>query len=108
MRSTTQSREAQYDADSDELSGAEEAEADTVPASPSSRRGMRTGIPLIDRIPMGARARQSMDGFGELGEGIRAQLQDIELPDWLKRGAGVWDATVNMANSILGAGVVGE
>jgi sodium-coupled neutral amino acid transporter 11 len=29
------------------------------------------------------------------------------MPDWLKRGAGVFDATVNMANSILGAGIVG-
>jgi sodium-coupled neutral amino acid transporter 11 len=111
LRSTMSSREAQFDADSDELSDSDAAAAD-LGASPGraapSSGGMRTGIPLIDRIPVPVRARQSMDGLSDGLEGIRNQIQDIELPDWLKKGAGVWDATVNMANSILGAGVVGE
>ncbi|PWN94483.1 hypothetical protein FA09DRAFT_332951 [Tilletiopsis washingtonensis] len=110
LRSTMSSREAQFDADSDELSDSDAAAAD-LGASPGraapSSGGMRTGIPLIDRIPVPVRARQSMDGLSDGLEGIRNQIQDIELPDWLKKGAGVWDATVNMANSILGAGVVG-
>ncbi len=76
-------------------------------------RGERDHPPsLIDRIPGQNRIRTSLDGLGHELRSIRQSLGvpgwDGEgLPDWLKRGAGVFDATVNMANSILGAGIVG-
>ncbi|KAK0537848.1 hypothetical protein OC835_001619 [Tilletia horrida] len=68
---------------------------------------------LIDRIPLigSGPGRQSLDSFGnELRQLRERHLPDWDpndLPDWLRRSAGVLDSTWNMANSILGAGVVG-
>lgn len=47
-----------------------------------------------------------MEGLEGVGQAT-GLTENGELPDWLKRGAGVFDATTNMANSILGAGIVG-
>ncbi|SPO25161.1 related to amino acid vacuolar transport protein AVT2 [Ustilago trichophora] len=130
LKSTTSSKEAQFEADSDDID-----EEDDVVAIQSSHIGLRPSdnpmytsirrgsgdIPrrgrdgaqtLIDRIPGQSRIRASLDGLGHDIRAIRQSLGvpgwDGEgIPDWLKRGAGVFDATVNMANSILGAGIVG-
>lgn len=120
LKSTTSSKEAQFEADSDEID-----EDDDLVAIQSSHIGLessrdpiysRTGRDsprsLIDRIPGQGRFRASIDGLGHDFRAIRQSLGvpgwDGEgMPDWLKRGAGVFDATVNMANSILGAGIVG-
>lgn len=130
LKSTTSSKEAQFEADSDDID-----EEDDVVAIQSSHIGLRpsdnpmyTSIrsgsgdltrrdrdgtqTLIDRIPGQSRIRASLDGLGHDIRAIRQSLGvpgwDGEgIPDWLKRGAGVFDATVNMANSILGAGIVG-
>lgn len=130
LKSTTTSKEAQFEADSDDID-----EEDDVVAIQSSHIGLhpregpmytsvgtsdnhaprrdRDGAQsLIDRIPGHNRIRTSLDG---LGNDIRILRQSLGvpgwdgegMPDWLKRGAGVFDATVNMANSILGAGIVG-
>ncbi|KAE8215664.1 hypothetical protein CF327_g1054 [Tilletia walkeri] len=79
--------------------------APTTPTTPTR---------LIDRIPLigsGGPGRQSLDSFGnELRQLRERHLPDWDpndLPDWLRRSAGVFDSTWNMANSILGAGVVG-
>lgn len=129
LKSTASSKEAQFEADSDDID-----EEDDVVAIQSSHIGLRPsegpmytslGNPserpraqrdgpqsLIDRIPAQLRIRGSLDGLGQDIRNIRQSLGvpgwDGEgIPDWLKRGAGVFDATVNMANSILGAGIVG-
>ena len=129
LKSTTSSKEAQFEADSDDID-----EEDDLVAIQSSHIGLRsTGHPmytslgsaadpsrrdrdgpqsLIDRIPGQSRIRASLDGLTHDIRSIRHSLGvpgwDGEgIPDWLKRGAGVFDATVNMANSILGAGIVG-
>ncbi|PWN19648.1 hypothetical protein BCV69DRAFT_271523 [Microstroma glucosiphilum] len=49
---------------------------------------------------------EGLEGVGN-ATGLSLTTENGELPDWLKRGAGVFDATTNMANSILGAGIVG-
>ncbi|EST05785.1 Amino acid transporter, transmembrane [Kalmanozyma brasiliensis GHG001] len=131
LKSTTSSKEAQFDADSDDID-----EQDDVVAIQASQIGLRSHddplltsvgscsnhLPrrergarrhsLIDRIPGQNRIRTSLDGLSHDLRAIRQSLGvpgwDGEgLPDWLKRGAGVFDGTVNMANSILGAGIVG-
>lgn len=127
MKSTASSKEAQFDADSDDID-----DQDDVVAIQASQIGLRSNddslhtsvegssrshridgtLSLIDRIPGPNRFRASLDG---LGHDIRSISQSLGvpgwdgegIPDWLKRGAGVFDATVNMANSILGAGIVG-
>ncbi|KIS69728.1 uncharacterized protein UMAG_02253 [Mycosarcoma maydis] len=130
LKSTTSSKEAQFEADSDDID-----EEDDVVAIQASHIGLRSNDDpmytsvassstnyahrrsdaapsLIDRIPGPSRIRASLDGLGHDIRSIRQSLGvpgwDGEgIPDWLKRGAGVFDATVNMANSILGAGIVG-
>lgn len=120
LKSTTSSKEAQFEADSDEID-----EDDDLVAIQSSHIGLESSRDpiysrtdrdsprsLIDRIPGQGRFRASIDGLGHDLRAIRQSLGvpgwDGEgMPDWLKRGAGVFDATVNMANSILGAGIVG-
>ncbi|SJX66006.1 related to amino acid vacuolar transport protein AVT2 [Sporisorium reilianum f. sp. reilianum] len=131
MKSTTSSKEAQFEADSDDID-----DQDDVVAIQASQIGLRshndpiyTSIAgssrghsasqrsdanpsLIDRISGPNRIRTSLDGLGHdirsLGQSLGVPGWDGEgIPDWLKRGAGVFDATVNMANSILGAGIVG-
>lgn len=129
LKSTTTSKEAQFEADSDDID-----EDDDVVAIQASHIGLRpTDGPiytslgtsadrtrtnrdgaqsLIDRIPGQGLFRGSLDGLGNDIRYLRQSLGvpgwDGEgMPDWLKRGAGVFDATVNMANSILGAGIVG-
>lgn len=129
LKSTVSSKEAQFEADSDDID-----EEDDIVAIQSTPIGLRpaensmhpslSGIQdharterdgtrlLIERIPGQGRIRASLDGLSNDLRSIRHSLGvpgwDGEgIPDWLKRGAGVFDATVNMANSILGAGIVG-
>lgn len=130
LKSTIPSREAEYDAASDTYSddgnrddpteglGRSHSSARALLTSGSSSSSPRRPLPTI--IPSGI--RQSVDGIGgNIAEFRRNVLEGLEgvgqatgltsdsgeLPDWLKRGAGVFDATTNMANSILGAGIVG-
>ncbi|GAC98817.1 amino acid transporter [Pseudozyma hubeiensis SY62] len=130
LKSTISSKEAQFEADSDDID--EEDDVVAIQAShiglrsndgpmytsvansssANARRDRDSGPSLIDRIPGPVRFRASLDGLSHDIRSIRQSLGvpgwDGEgIPDWLKRGAGVFDATVNMANSILGAGIVG-
>lgn len=125
LKSTIPSREAEYDAASDTLSDTDDAEQHdpsrtifSPSSASSSRRDHRTTMPSL---PFPTGLRQSVDVFGSnISDLRRTVLEGVEevgrstgltengeLPDWLKRGAGVFDATTNMANSILGAGIVG-
>lgn len=92
LRSLSASKEAQFDADSDTLPD----ESMTAPAE--------SIVPPAPRMPSG---RRSMDAFGPRMRSISQAFDPEALPDWLRRGAGVFEGTVNMANSILGAGIVG-
>lgn len=86
MRSFNASKEAQFDADSDSL-------PEDLPADGSLPQGTHQPQPFFD-------ATDAVRSF--------TQHWDPEaLPDWLRRSAGVFEGTVNMANSILGAGIVG-
>lgn len=117
LASTQSSREAQFDLDDDSLGSEDEERYLTSsnsnppnrPRTDSTNRISSFGIPLADRIPVG---RPSLDGIGRNLRQAASQAVpgwDGEgLPDWLKRGGSIFEGTVNMANSILGAGIVGE
>ncbi|EPQ29840.1 uncharacterized protein PFL1_02513 [Pseudozyma flocculosa PF-1] len=128
VKSIASSKEAQFDADSDDLDDEDDMVAIAASSltthgqgaveghhrrAPGHHRERSGSLPLIDRIPNPFRA--SLDGLGNDLRHLRENLSAVGvpgwdgegLPDWLKRGAGVFDATVNMANSILGAGIVG-
>ncbi|WFD41381.1 hypothetical protein MPSI1_000007 [Malassezia psittaci] len=101
MRSTGSSKEILYDLDSDSL---DEAEGLTLP---DTRFVPNTSTWSLPRHPSST-SRTSLDTLGQRVRSISYALGDPDqLPDWLKRGAGVFEGTVNMANSILGAGIVG-
>jgi hypothetical protein len=117
LKSTQSSREAEFEADDSDV---EADELDPVLSSASAHvedNMQRTGprsLSLMDRIPtlplVVDRARQSIsEGAGHnLRESLRNAMESEEIPDWLRKGAGILDSTWNMSNSILGAGVVGK
>jgi hypothetical protein len=113
LKSTQSSREAEFEADDSDV---EVYGAEAILSSPTEemQRNRPRSLSLLDRIPtlplVVDRARQSIsDGAGHnLRESLRNAMESEELPDWLRRGAGILDSTWNMSNSILGAGVVGE
>ncbi|MCO5565632.1 hypothetical protein L7F22_019306 [Adiantum nelumboides] len=113
LKSTQSSREAEFDADDSDVEEEELQAAlrstDELNADVSSR-SQRNGFRLMDHLPPAVnRARQSIsDATGhDFRESLRRTIESEELPDWLRRGAGILDSTWNMSNSILGAGVVG-
>lgn len=112
LRSTLSSREAEFDADDSDVEADEldaslrHADGTDTSTSPTSPRRFN----LMEHIPpVMNRARQSIsDAAGhDLRESLRRTMESEELPEWLRRGAGILDSTWNMSNSILGAGVVG-
>ncbi|PWN29602.1 hypothetical protein BDZ90DRAFT_230466 [Jaminaea rosea] len=120
LKSTIPSREAEFDAASDTLSEDDQAIMDD--AESSTRAMMGRSSSRNKTVPLPSSIRQSVDVFGsnmsefrrsvmegvdQVGRSTGLSADNGELPDWLKRGAGVFDATTNMANSILGAGIVG-
>lgn len=115
LKSTIPSREAEFDAASDTLSDDDHTMDAESSRALNSSRGKAVPLPSSIRQSvdvfgsnMSEFRRSVMEGVDQVGRstGLRSG-DDGELPDWLKRGAGVFDATTNMANSILGAGIVG-
>ncbi|KZP34694.1 amino acid transporter [Athelia psychrophila] len=107
LRSTMQSREAEFELDSDELD--EDAvihvDDDVVPTSRSGRRDQR--MPLLVGL-LESSARRSLDNALPLqstNEICDAELEEIAAKR--SSGGGILDSTANMANSILGAGIIG-
>lgn len=114
LKSTQSSREAEFDADDSDVEEEELQAAlrstDELNADMSSRSQRGSGFRIMDHLPPAVnRARQSIsDATGhDFRESLRRTMESEELPDWLRRGAGILDSTWNMSNSILGAGVVG-
>ncbi|PPQ98624.1 hypothetical protein CVT24_003957 [Panaeolus cyanescens] len=113
LRSTTSSRETEYDLDSDELdeSSVTDLERSRIP----SRGGERDQrMPLLVGLFDSSQTRQSLDnslpmhspGTDSIYIGDTAVTLD-ELAAKRTAGGGLLDSIANMANSILGAGIIG-
>ncbi|KIP10865.1 hypothetical protein PHLGIDRAFT_184036 [Phlebiopsis gigantea 11061_1 CR5-6] len=112
MRSMTESRETEYELDSDDLDDAAIRQLEAEQDRPrSARRDRDQSMPLLVGLFDSASARRSMDGSlrleqrGELGGELRDENIDLEeLAAKRTAGGGMFDSVANMANSILGAG----
>lgn len=104
LRSTGASKEVVYDIDSDTLPEEDSLVMPDDSIVPSVAESARLGM---GRVPYASQSRTSLDMIGQRVRSISQALDPEQLPDWLRRGAGVFEGTVNMANSILGAGIVG-
>lgn len=101
LRSTAASKEVVYDLDSDSLS-------DSDALAMSSTHMVPDESAWSWATAHAAPSRTSLDALSERVRSLSSALGDPDqLPEWLRRGAGVFEGTVNMANSILGAGIVG-
>lgn len=121
LKSTISSREAHFDADPDDLEPEDvrnlpapsppppqSTEADEREANEASAQPARTRSPGHRGATAGQHSTTSaIDIPLLLNESLARVGDSVPLPDWLRRGSGTFDGTVNMANSILGAGIVG-
>ncbi|PCH43754.1 hypothetical protein WOLCODRAFT_104108 [Wolfiporia cocos MD-104 SS10] len=113
LRSTFESREAQYELDDDELDGEALAQLESAQSRRSSRSGQRDqSVPLLVGLLDSATARRSVDGTLQLerrdGNGDDEDHLDLEaIAAKRQAGGGLFDSVANMANSILGAGIIG-
>ncbi|KAJ7579259.1 amino acid transporter [Mycena floridula] len=100
LRSTMASREAEFDLDDDDLDDLEEIAVITPPAT-------------SDRMPLLVGLMQSSAAHREGGIPLRAANgddDDTDLEDLTAKptaGGNMFDSVANMANSILGAGIIG-
>ncbi|KAL0576663.1 hypothetical protein V5O48_005323 [Marasmius crinis-equi] len=102
LRSTISSREAEFDADSDELDDDDERTRLT-------RGHMDNSMPLIVGL-FDTSARRSLDSSIPLGENGYDPAVNVDLEELAGKrtaGGGLLDSIANMANSILGAGIIG-
>ncbi|WFD27864.1 hypothetical protein MNAN1_002872 [Malassezia nana] len=107
MRSLNASKEAMFEADTDDI------DDELVMPDPSVVPPLE-GPPRFPSsapyLPGGPASHTSIDLLGQsvrqFSQALPASWDPEQLPDWLRRGAGVFEGTVNMANSILGAGIV--
>ncbi|KAI0699242.1 amino acid transporter [Cytidiella melzeri] len=110
LRSTTESREAEFELDSDDLDDTAISQLRTEQQSPRSRQDRQQAMPLLVGLLDSASARRSVDGtlqlenrgmFEESGETVDLE----ELAAKRTAGGNLFDSIANMANSILGAGL---
>ncbi|KAH9948991.1 amino acid transporter [Amylocystis lapponica] len=115
LRSTMESREAEYDLDTDDLDGIALSQLEGSRRSISSRSTRHPrdqAVPLLVGLLDTASARRSLDGTlhldgpAETG-GVVEEFDLDSLAAELHAGGGIFDSVANMANSILGAGIIG-
>ncbi|KAF7967855.1 hypothetical protein HWV62_32864 [Athelia sp. TMB] len=107
LRSTMQSREAEFELDSDEIDdeAAVHLDSEQLPTARSGRRDQR--MPLLVGL-FESSARRSLENA--LPMQSTNGIEDAELEEIAAKrssGGGILDSTANMANSILGAGIIG-
>lgn len=107
MRSLNASKEAMFDADTDVMDDLLVMPDPSVVPPLEGPPRLPSAMPYL---PGASASRTSIDLFGQsvrqISQALPASWDPEQLPEWLRRGAGVFEGTVNMANSILGAGIV--
>ncbi|KAF8844694.1 amino acid transporter [Paxillus ammoniavirescens] len=114
LRSTMQSREAEYELDSDDFDDTTLAEIGRqqrhVRPSRSGRRRERP-IPLLAGFLDSSASRRTPETTIPMYESApQGSLTDLDLGEVTAKqhaGGGMLDSVANMANSILGAGIIG-
>jgi sodium-coupled neutral amino acid transporter 11 len=113
LRSTMQSREAEYELDSDDFDDASLADIQREQRRSRGARRERT-MPLLVGLMDASAARRTPDTIIPMyetdsagnGEGLRnVDLDNLAEKQW--SGGGLLNSVANMANSILGAGIIG-
>ncbi|KAL6310332.1 amino acid transporter [Sparassis latifolia] len=105
LRSTFQSREAEYELDTDDLDGVALAQLD---AAQSRRTPREQTVPLLVGLLDTATARRSVDGGLHVQSPGAIDDDEVDLEGLAAKvlaGGGILDSVANMANSILGAGL---
>lgn len=114
LRSTIQSREAEYELDSDDFDDASLADIQREQRRPRGTPRRERTMPLLVGLMDASAARRTPDTIipmyeadnMEGGEGLRnVDLDDLAEKQW--SGGGLLNSVANMANSILGAGIIG-
>ncbi|RDB16965.1 Vacuolar amino acid transporter 2 [Hypsizygus marmoreus] len=102
LRSTLASREAEFELDSDEV---DDTHDDINLPTRSSRS--EQSMPLLVGLFDSSAARRSMDAPNahELSDGSQYDLEELAAKQ--TAGGSLVDSIANMANSILGAGIIG-
>ncbi|KZT70955.1 hypothetical protein DAEQUDRAFT_724705 [Daedalea quercina L-15889] len=118
MRSTFESREMEYELDADDLDDEAVAQLDTShpprsQRSPSGRSRQQSVPLLVGLLDTASARRNTADGTLRLEQngvvveedGPRVDLEALATKPLT--GGGMLDSVANMANSILGAGIIG-
>ncbi|OBZ68351.1 Vacuolar amino acid transporter 2 [Grifola frondosa] len=113
LRSTFESREAEFELDPDDLDGIalSHLHSSREQHSPRSGQDREQTMPLLVGLLESASVRRSMDGgLHYEGSGEDNLDSNIDLDALAAKrlaGGGMLDSIANMANSILGAGIIG-
>ncbi|KAH9940510.1 amino acid transporter [Epithele typhae] len=108
LRSTSQSRETEYELDDDDLDGVALSQLQTNVQERGGRTGSRSreqAMPLLVGLMDASTVRRSVDGPSEAYNETRIDLEELAAKQ--TAGGGLLDSIANMANSILGAGIIG-
>ncbi|KAF8973270.1 amino acid transporter [Flammula alnicola] len=109
LRSTTSSRETQFEQDSDDLD--EEAMRELENANVTARGEREQRMPLLVGLFDSSASRRSLESFplsGTNGNTVLIGEDTVDLDEIAAKrtaGGGMVDSIANMANSILGAGI---
>ncbi|KAF9222527.1 amino acid transporter [Gyrodon lividus] len=114
LRSTVQSREAEYELDSDDFDDTALAEIGRQQRrlrSPRSDRRRERPIPLLVGLMDSSTSQRTPETTIPMYEsGTQGSLTNLDLGEVATKqhaGGGMLDSVANMANSILGAGIIG-
>ncbi|KAI0256086.1 amino acid transporter [Lactifluus subvellereus] len=108
LRSTLQSREAEYELDSDELDDEAVAQTNLEHGIGRSDPRREQSMPLLVGLLEASAVRRSLDiPLGVDGVPDYSDVNLDELTAKQSAGGGMLNSIANMANSILGAGIIG-
>ncbi|CDO69241.1 hypothetical protein BN946_scf185042.g143 [Trametes cinnabarina] len=110
LRSMMESRETEYELDSDDLDGIALSQLEGSQESTSRAGGRRSrrdqSMPLLVGLLDASAVRRSMDSPENVYE-AEPRIDLEELASKRIAGGNMFDSVANMANSILGAGIIG-